>query len=353
MPRLACPTVLVPTLCAEAGSGAQGYKGLFKQSLISGNNVASPRRPAGEGGPVDLFHGVFLGPAVKDRFIFCRRDGDVASLRVSLDTVGSGDAAISGDGGAGRRNAAKPSAMNLSGVWEGTYSYPDGSGRDPVPFELLLIHKEGDNSFRGEIKEPRTFGDDNGPWLHAEVVGTYHPEGHSITFKKQYDGTNGVNHAVLYSGDVTQDGTQINGTWKVSDDTSGKFTMSMSESRRGTATCAVCTSLAWPVRLAPMQFAHVRPVREAESADCHQRNPCRTSRPTAVSPCPRFRLRLKSIVGRGAGRATAATRRAGWSGSVPHGSAPVVKAVAGGPAGSVRPRRTAADPRRRQLGNPR
>jgi translation elongation factor EF-G len=119
---------------------------------------------------------------------------------------------------------ANTSAGSLSGVWSGTYHYPQGSGRDPVNFNMIVIHQG--KSVTGFMKEPNTFGQrKEEPWLHAIFKGTYDEQAGKLTITKTYDGTAGENHDVEYRGQAAQDRAKVEGTWAIGDNLTGTFTL--------------------------------------------------------------------------------------------------------------------------------
>jgi len=115
----------------------------------------------------------------------------------------------------------------LTGLWGGEYAYPKDSGQEPVKFTVVLI--QDGNTVAGFMKEPNTFGKRNEPWLHAVFKGRLDQNAGKITFTKTYDGTAGEDHNVEYSGQVSEDGTKIEGTWTIKlegqPDFSGGFTL--------------------------------------------------------------------------------------------------------------------------------
>lgn len=118
----------------------------------------------------------------------------------------------------------KNRAGHLSGVWTGTYHYPDEKKLEPVKFHMLVIH-EGDR-ITGLVKEPNTFGDrKDEPNLHAAFRGRVDEKTGKITFIKSYDGTGGEDHDVEYTGQLAKDGLKAEGTWEIPGDITGRFTM--------------------------------------------------------------------------------------------------------------------------------
>jgi hypothetical protein len=106
---------------------------------------------------------------------------------------------------------------NLTGVWNGLYSYPHSL--PPVGFTAVLIQSGA--SFSGTTHEP---GDALGASgiAYATLVGQRN--GSSVSFTKAYEG--GYTwHAIEYDGRINEDATEIEGRWRVPGDWSGKFLM--------------------------------------------------------------------------------------------------------------------------------
>ena len=110
---------------------------------------------------------------------------------------------------------------SLSGTWNGTYYYPNGTQSVGFTFSF------GSNGCSGRGEEPNTFGDKSAPKLFANLscsVTTLSP-GQVVTIKKTYDGTGGVSHSVIYTGTVSPDLRSISGRWAINA-TRGTFRMS-------------------------------------------------------------------------------------------------------------------------------
>ncbi len=101
---------------------------------------------------------------------------------------------------------------DLSGTWQGRYSYFDA--REPVAFVAVVIDAAG--MLGGTIHERCTEGDAAGNYLYATLSGQQ--TGSAVTFVKTYDGTGGWKHSVGYEGTVNEDGTEITGHWQVQDE---------------------------------------------------------------------------------------------------------------------------------------
>jgi hypothetical protein len=105
---------------------------------------------------------------------------------------------------------------NLTGVWNGLYSYPHSL--PPVSFTAILI--ESGASVSGTTHEPGEAVGVSGI-AYATLFGQR--TGSSIAFAKTYDG--GASHAVEYDGRINEDATEIEGRWRVPGVWSGKFLM--------------------------------------------------------------------------------------------------------------------------------
>ena len=99
-----------------------------------------------------------------------------------------------------------------TGRWEGTYHYGSSDNRRSVNF-VFSITSDG-NRFRGHVEEPATFGDGSSDKLYADVIGST-ACGRQFGFKKQYDGTGGVGHAALYTGQLTEGLNTAAGYWRI------------------------------------------------------------------------------------------------------------------------------------------
>jgi hypothetical protein len=114
----------------------------------------------------------------------------------------------------------------MAGIWKGTYRYDDPAVHAPVDFAMILVH-EG-KEIVGMIKEPKTIGEGDDPWLHASLKGTYNDKTQEFEFTKKYDGTAKVSHSVQYSGLLSDDGkTVLNGEWKLGEAT-GHYSLNRS-----------------------------------------------------------------------------------------------------------------------------
>ena len=109
--------------------------------------------------------------------------------------------------------------LSLTGVWNGLYSYP--RALKPVSFTAILI--ETGTSFSGTTHEKDNSGGTVGAMLYATLSGQR--QGFAVSFLKSYDGTEGWTHSVEYEGQLSGDGTEIEGRWRVPGVWSGKFLM--------------------------------------------------------------------------------------------------------------------------------
>jgi hypothetical protein len=108
---------------------------------------------------------------------------------------------------------------DLTGVWHGLYSYP--AYRDPVYFVATLI--QSGRHLSGSTHE-QDRGEDGAPLaLFAAIEGTRGPG--EVSFLKQYDGSGGWVHGVLYEGRVQGEGDEIEGRWSIPGDATGRFLM--------------------------------------------------------------------------------------------------------------------------------
>jgi hypothetical protein len=96
---------------------------------------------------------------------------------------------------------------NLTGVWTGLYTYPDGTS---VPFTATLLHSGSHLS--GGVHEPNTMGGSG--MLQASLSGRV--EGSAVGFRKQYEGApEGFTTAVDYQGALSTDCDEIEGRWSI------------------------------------------------------------------------------------------------------------------------------------------
>ncbi|MDD2705969.1 MAG: hypothetical protein PHU07_11650 [Acidocella sp.] len=108
---------------------------------------------------------------------------------------------------------------NLTGLWQGQFSYLSNRFA-PEFFTANLL--EGLNFIGGSILEIVVNGKSAGMRFYASVSGKR--EGSSVIFTKIYE-TAPRSHQVYYSGTVNDDFTEIEGTWTIRSNWSGRFLM--------------------------------------------------------------------------------------------------------------------------------
>ena len=111
------------------------------------------------------------------------------------------------------------SSRKLTGVWQGTYTYPLGG--PTVPFTATLI--EAGHAVSGSMHEPCMMLGSPNETLFATLAGTRNGSG--VSFVKTYDGSNPHYRSVNYEGTVNGDATEIDGRWTVPWNWSGRFLM--------------------------------------------------------------------------------------------------------------------------------
>jgi len=113
---------------------------------------------------------------------------------------------------------AQAGAENLTGVWNGLYTYPHGGS---VSFVATLIDSGG--SFSGTVHEPCIF---RGNTIYAMLAGSR--QGSAVSFLKTYEKSAGASYSapVQYEGALNGDATEIEGRWTIRGvGLSGKFLM--------------------------------------------------------------------------------------------------------------------------------
>jgi len=108
---------------------------------------------------------------------------------------------------------------SLTGVWNGLYMYPLALA--PGAFTATLL--DFGAVLSGTIHEPDVHGVTDAGLLYAEVSGRR--AGARVEFAKTYDGAGDWTHTVHYRGDLSSDGQEIEGTWTIPGDWSGRFLM--------------------------------------------------------------------------------------------------------------------------------
>jgi hypothetical protein len=116
-------------------------------------------------------------------------------------------------------DALAPDPLNLSGLWQGFYSYP--SRQRPVSFSATLT--EAGSWLTGTTTETATQGETRGRVLSAALQGRR--TGRSVTFLRLYTDGFPAYDGVHYEGEVREDGTEIEGRWSIPGNWSGKFLM--------------------------------------------------------------------------------------------------------------------------------
>jgi len=109
-------------------------------------------------------------------------------------------------------------ARNLTGVWHGLYTYPDGQS---VSFVATLIDSAG--ALSGSTHEPGVGTDAPSSALYATIVGRR--GGSAVTFRKIYEGQMPRYRAVDYAGTLNAEATEVEGRWTIPGVWSGTFLM--------------------------------------------------------------------------------------------------------------------------------
>ncbi len=121
------------------------------------------------------------------------------------------------------------SAENLSGVWNGLYSYAHGGS---VAFVATLTEIGG--SLGGTVHEPCTAGGSPADTMTAQIAGSR--SGNTVAFVKTYEGGNPYYaHPVRYAGRLSADATEIAGTWSIPGAAAGTFLMMRAAGRKAKA----------------------------------------------------------------------------------------------------------------------
>ena len=109
--------------------------------------------------------------------------------------------------------------VNLTGVWQGLYTYP-GINRS-VSFTATLLETPG--ALTGSTHEPCVFRDGAGGTLFATLQGGR--DGTQVTFRKTYELAGPNYDLVDYEGTLSADGIEIEGRWVIRRVWSGSFLM--------------------------------------------------------------------------------------------------------------------------------
>jgi hypothetical protein len=107
-------------------------------------------------------------------------------------------------------------ANNLTGIWQGLYTYSSGSS---VSFVATLIDSGG--FLTGSIHETSI-------WDSSTICATVDGgrDGRAVSFLKTYQNAGpGYRAPVRYEGTLNDDATEIEGRWTISRAWSGKFLM--------------------------------------------------------------------------------------------------------------------------------
>jgi hypothetical protein len=112
-----------------------------------------------------------------------------------------------------------PDPLNLTGVWQGLYTYP-GINKS-VSFVATLIETPG--TLTGSTHEPCVFRDGAGGTLFATLAGGR--GGAQVTFRKTYAAAGPNYDLVDYEGTLSTDGIEIEGRWIIRRMWSGTFLM--------------------------------------------------------------------------------------------------------------------------------
>ncbi len=108
---------------------------------------------------------------------------------------------------------------NLTGVWQGLFSYP--RMYRAASFTATLI--ETGSTLTGSTTEIAVAGPRDGMAVSAFLSGRR--TGSRVTFTKQYEGPEPPNHAVEYEGALSDDLMEIDGRWFIPGSWAGRFLM--------------------------------------------------------------------------------------------------------------------------------
>ena len=117
------------------------------------------------------------------------------------------------------------SPKNLTGVWQGLFSYP--RMYRAAGFTATLI--EAGSQLSGTTTEIAALGPRDGMAVSAFLSGRRN--GSHVIFTKQYEGPEPPNHAVEYEGALTEDFMEIDGRWFIPGSWAGRFLMIRSGGR--------------------------------------------------------------------------------------------------------------------------
>jgi len=110
---------------------------------------------------------------------------------------------------------ARGGEKDLTGIWNGLYTYPDGKS---VAFVATLI--ESGSSLSGTTHERGLLGNT----AYATVAGSRQDS--AVSFIKKYKKHRFLyKNPVVYEGTLSSDGTEIEGRWAIGKILLGKFLM--------------------------------------------------------------------------------------------------------------------------------
>jgi len=115
--------------------------------------------------------------------------------------------------------------QNLTGVWQGLFSYPHCYRAAPFTATLIQVGA----CFTGSTTETAVGGPRDGMVVSALLSGRR--VGRHVTFTKQYEGPEEPNHLVEYEGSLSDDFMEIDGRWFIPGNWAGRFLMIRSGGR--------------------------------------------------------------------------------------------------------------------------
>jgi hypothetical protein len=118
-------------------------------------------------------------------------------------------------------NERDSQVQRIGGRWQGRFYYAGQQANNPpVEFEVTLdVPSPG--QITGRTSEPNTFGTPGVPFLYANIRGEIIDN--RLRFTKTYDGTGGQTHSIAYSGMFNETWTTLVGTWRINEQTQGRF----------------------------------------------------------------------------------------------------------------------------------
>ncbi|HEY2892365.1 MAG TPA: hypothetical protein VGJ31_17140 [Dongiaceae bacterium] len=115
----------------------------------------------------------------------------------------------------------KENSPDLTGQWQGQYSYSGRRNKSPVPFSATI--NENGTWLDGVVEEVGTAGDAKGITISASIQGRH--TGRAVTWIKIYHGSFRLYDSVQYHGEVAADGQEIEGQWQIRPGVIGRFMM--------------------------------------------------------------------------------------------------------------------------------